>query len=392
MKRYNLWILLFSLYLINIFAIAEGKPGASDLQLKNLLQQELESLVKENNFPGASLAVVHPNGAITAVATGKAEIESGKDMTTAHRMFSGSIGKTYVAAVAMQLVCEKKLDLEVPISSFFKDEDWFSHLPNSKEITVRMLMNHTSGIPRYVEKEKLWENVKKNPDKAWTPVERLSYVLGDKPIHPAGKGWGYSDTNYIIVGMIIEKITGNSYYDELEKRILKPLKLKDTIPANKRRLEGLCSGYTKTIPPFNLPSEVLKDGVYAFNPQLEWTGGGLITTPTQLAIWAKQLYGGNVLEESALKKMLTFEKKTGLPEAFDYGLGVMAWKTPNGIAYGHSGFAPGYQSIMQYFPKTGYSLAFQINTDRTTGKFKKSMEQYLPPFTAIIEKSLKPSK
>ena len=78
----------------------------------------------------------------------------------------------------------------------------------------------------------------------WTPEDRLKYVFDDQPLHPAGKGWGYSDTNYIILGMIIEKIMGTTYYDLLHKRILEPLDLKNTIPATQRELEGLSSGYS----------------------------------------------------------------------------------------------------------------------------------------------------
>jgi D-alanyl-D-alanine carboxypeptidase len=87
---------------------------------------------------------------------------------------------------------------------------------------VRQLMNHTSGLVRYEFKEQFTKDLTANPDKVWRPEELVAYLLDEKAPFEAGKGWDYSDTNYIVLGMIIEKVTGKKFYDEARKRVLKP--------------------------------------------------------------------------------------------------------------------------------------------------------------------------
>ncbi|MCI0470069.1 MAG: beta-lactamase family protein, partial [Candidatus Aminicenantes bacterium] len=275
-------------------------------RLTGELQKELDKLTHHPGLPGVALAVILPDDRKILLASGLANIEKKIKMTPSDRMFSGSIGKTYAAAIILQLAEENKLHIDDRVEKYFPGEAWYSKLPNGKEITGRMLLNHTAGIPEYVAKTTLWEDVKKFPDKTWKPVDRLNYILGDPPVHAAGKGWSYADTHYIILGMIIEKITGNPYYYELENRILKPLNLQQTTPADKRELTGLAAGYSNLGAPFHFSGNVLlENGKYIFNPQLEWTGGGLITTSCELALWAKRLYEAKICSRAAIDAMLT---------------------------------------------------------------------------------------
>lgn len=249
-------------------------------------------------------------------------------------------------------------------------------------------MNHTSGLPRYVFKDTFWSDLNKSPDKSWNPEELLSYILDDSPVHPAGEGWAYSDTDYIVLGMIIEKLCQNTYYRELERRILKPLKLKDTIPSDQRELKGLIVGYTgDKMPPFNMEAKVMADGKYNINPQFEWTGGGLVSNSLDLASWAKYLYEGRILSDEMLKTMLQpVNPRTGQPNGAGYGLGVQIFKSPYGLIYGHGGTFPGYETQMLYVPKFKCSAAMQINADHFSTKLKKPIIAHLFEFLSIIEK------
>ena len=156
-------------------------------------------------------------------------------------MLAGSVGKTYAAAVALQLVKEGKINLDDKVEKYLGQEKWFSRLPNASQITVRQLMNHTSGLVRYEFKEQFTKDLSANPDKVWKPEELLAYLFDEKAAFEAGKGWDYSDTNYIVLGMIIERVTGKKYYSEAQNRILKPLKLKTNFSAGQPRNQRINS-------------------------------------------------------------------------------------------------------------------------------------------------------
>ena len=235
MTRYvKSFVILF--FLLVFFAGSIYSQSGVDKygKLKKEIQAKLDSIRMKTGFPGATLAFVLKDGTKLNFATGLADVENNKKMQPYGRMFVGSTGKTYVSAVAMQLIDAGKLDLDEKVSKYFEGEDWYGRIPNHSEITVRMIMNHTGGIPRYVLKQTFNDALGAAPDKVWKPEELLSYIFDDPPAHEPGKGWVYSDTDYIILGMIIEKICKNTYYSELKKRVLVPLKLKDTDPSDRR--------------------------------------------------------------------------------------------------------------------------------------------------------------
>jgi D-alanyl-D-alanine carboxypeptidase len=277
-------------------------------------------------------------------------------------MLSGSVGKTYAAAVALQLVKEGKLDLDAKISKYLGGEKWFPRLPNAADITVRQLMNHTSGLVRYEFKEEFTKDLTANPTKVWKPAELLSYLFDANAPFAAGKGWEYSDTNYIVLGMIVEKITGRKYYDLAKERILKPLRLKDTIPSDKLTLKGVVQGYAGPNNPFGGSDEMIRNGKFIINPQFEWTGGGVASTSEDLARWAKAMYEGKAFSPDLLPQMLDGVTAPMLGRDAKYGLGVIIRPTRLGISYGHSGFFPGYMTDMMYFPDRKIAVAVQVNT------------------------------
>ena len=141
-------------------------PESADINavFKKEFQQKLDELRQAEGFPGVTAGVVLPDGRQLSFASGFADLESKRKMKPLDRMMSGSIGKTYVAATALQLIKEKKFSLQDKISLFFKNEKWFPRLPNANDITVRMLMSHTGGLPRYVLKEALWKQINRQPD------------------------------------------------------------------------------------------------------------------------------------------------------------------------------------------------------------------------------------
>ncbi len=367
-NRFVKTIFLASLLLVP--SLQESRPvDQQSKHLHQLLQEKFDALHAAGNFPGATAGFALADGTSFGLATGLSDKEAKKPIMPNDLMLQGSVGKTYVAAVVMQLVSEKKLALDDWIEKYLGKEKWFPGLPNAKEITVRMLMNHTSGLVRYEFKEQFIRDLTANPDKVWKPEELISYIIDTKPPFAAGQGWEYSDTNYIVLGMIIERVTRSSYYGQAKTRILKPLKLDHTVPSNSRMIPGLVQGYAGKNNPFGGTDEMIVGGKFAINPQFEWCGGGMASTSQDLARWAKFLYEGRAFDRALLGEMLKGVSARLGPEA-KYGLGVIIRPTPLGISYGHSGFFPGYLTEMMYFPDHKLAVAVQINTSasRASGK------------------------
>ena len=330
--------------------------------LTQKLQAKLDDWHKNGKFAGATLGVCLADGKCFGLATGYSDSEAKTPMKPSDLMLAGSVGKTFAAVVALQLVKEGKLNLDDKIEKYLGKEVWFSRLPNAKDITVRQLMNHSSGLVRYEFNPKFLKDLNANPDKTWKPEELIAYLFDTKANFEAGKDWDYSDTNYIVLGMIIEKVTGKKYYDLATKRILKPLKFKRTFPQDRQFLKGVVQGYAGVGNEFTGKDKMLENGKFIINPQFEWTGGGMVSNSEDLARWATLMYEGKAFDASLVAEMLN-----GVPAKLGrdskYGLGVIIRKSQTGVlTYGHSGFFPGYMTEMMYFPDKKISVAVQVNT------------------------------
>ena len=332
-------------------------------QLQEQLRVKLEQWHKAGKFPGATIGVAMAGGDSFGMAVGVSDRAAKTSMKPNDRMLAGSVGKTYAAALAMQLIKEGKIDPDAKISIYLGREFWFKRLPNANEITVRQLMNHTSGLVRYEFKDQFTKDLTADPGRAWKPTELISYIFDTKAPFAAGNGWDYSDTNYIVLGMVIEKVTGKKYYDLVRSRILKPLKLSDTLPSDKRKIKGLIQGYAGPNNPFGGKDEVISTkGEFIINPQFEWTGGGMASTSEDLALWAKSMYEGKAFPPDLVQAMLEGVRAPMLGREAKYGLGVIIRPTRIGKSYGHSGFFPGYMTDMMYFPDHKLAVAVQVNT------------------------------
>ena len=361
MKRKSL-LLLLSFLLLSSISAAQTPTTSKTTSLRLALQLKLEEWHKAASFPGATLGVVLANGESFGLAVGLADREVKSPMKPDSRMLAGSVGKTFAAATALQLVAENRIRLDDKVEKYLGGEPWFSRLPNAADITVRQLMNHTSGLVRYEFKDQFTKDLTANPDKTWKPEELVAYLLDEKPPFEAGKGWNYSDTNYIVLGMIIQKVTGRKFYDEANTRLLKPLKLTNTIPQDGPILKGLIQGYAGPNNPFGGTDAMIQKGRFAINPQFEWTGGGYVSTSQDLARWAKMFYEGKAFSPALLPQVVEGVPAPMLGRETKYGLGVIIRQTPAGLSYGHSGFFPGYMTDMMYFPEQKVAVAIQVNT------------------------------
>ena len=347
---------------------AEAAPyQAASQTLPERVQETLDSMRARYGFPGATAAYAFTDGRSGTAATGWADLEAEQPMTPDSRMLAASIGKTFVAATAVALAEEGTLDLDAPIGRFLGERPWFDELPNREAITLQHLLTHRSGLPDHVHLEAFAEAVSRRwrePGNPFPPDTLVQFVAGRPALFAPGEGWAYSDTGYILVGLILEEATGEDYYDLVQKRFLTPLGLTHTRPSNRRILSGLAAGYASENP-FGWPEKTLNaDGAMAWHPGMEWTGGGLVSTSGDLARWGAALFGGAALPEPALDQMLSAQPVAPAQPDVRYGMGVAVYQAgPFGPVYGHGGWIPGYVSSLRYYADHGVAIAFQINTD-----------------------------
>ncbi|RPH31587.1 MAG: class A beta-lactamase-related serine hydrolase [Bacteroidales bacterium] len=372
-----------ALAMITTLFIACNSHADRKNTVNKAIQLKLDSITRLINAPGANLSIILTNGDSLTFSSGFADIERAIPMKQSNKMLSGSIGKTYVAAIAFQLIQSERLKLTDKVIDLLKDEKWISRIPNINELNVDMLLAHTSGLPRYEFYNGVWNEIKSNPDMVWSVYDRMKYILDAKPLNLAGKSWDYSDSNYILIGAIIEKITGKEYYDSFRTLISNQKDLKNTVPANQRQIKGLASGYTGFLTQYGFPEKMVENEIVLLNPQMEWCGGGVASTATDIARWAKHLYEGDVISTESVIKMVTpsiFE--TDLPDGQKYGYATIISAYKGDPFFGHTGFFPGYRSIVQYSPKYKFSIALQINRDNPNTK--QSLNQLIEPIKELV--------
>jgi D-alanyl-D-alanine carboxypeptidase len=345
--------------------VAPCQGAAPKSELKARFQGELDAVRQEYKLPGMTAAYVLPDGAAEVAASGFADVERRALMSPRSRILSGSIGKTFAAATALALSQEGKLKLDDPIAVWLGDRPWFARLPNHDAITLRHLLTHSSGLNDHVFMDAFAGDVAKKwrePGNLFPPETLIAYVLDTPALFKPGEGYHYTDTGYLLVGLIIEKASGDSYYSQVTRRFLKPLRLSLTSPSDGPALKGLAPGYQAADNAFGMPAKTMSaDGVMVYNPAGEWTGGGLVTNSGDLVVWAKALYEGNAMTGDYLKDLLnsvSMGKGDGR-----YGAGVYVGPSAYGVTYGHGGWIPGYRSDMRYYPEHRVAVAFQINSD-----------------------------
>ncbi|MGC9934445.1 serine hydrolase domain-containing protein [Priestia aryabhattai] len=302
-------------------------------------------------YPGI-LAKIHKGGKTWSYAAGIADLRTKKPMKTDFRFRIGSVTKTFIATVLLQLAGENRLNLDDSI------EKWLPGVIqgngyDGNQITIRQILNHTSGIADYVN-SKDFDIM--DTKKSYTADEFVKMGISLPPDFPPGKGWSYSNTGYVVLGMLIEKVTGNSYAEEVENRIIEPLDLSNTfLPGNSSVIPGTkhARGY------FQLDGASELEDVTYINPGS--SDGDMISTADDLNKFFSYLLSGQLLKEQQLKQMLT-TVPTGR-EGTGYGLGIYETKLPNGVSiWGHRGIVLGFTTFAGGTLGGKHTLAVNLNS------------------------------
>lgn len=333
-------------------------------QAEAALQELFEERRSESGFPGLAFGWSFADGRSGAVAVGHRDREGQVQLLASDRMLWGSVGKTFVAAVVLQLATEGELRLDDPLSRHLGSLEGFERLPNAADLTLRQLLLHRSGVPDHVRKPEVWRAIREDPDRVWSTEELIACAFEDPPLAPAGAAFAYADTNYVLLGAVVERIEGRGLFDAVRARLLDPLGLRGAAPSDRRVLPGLVQGHPALMrEEWGLPARTLDaGGAFFMNPQFEHGGGGMYGDAESLARWMVLLAKLPTIAEE-----LRAERARGVPvaEGVDerYGFGAQIWSSPYGDAVGHGGWYPGYRTETAWFAELGLGVAVMINTD-----------------------------
>lgn len=358
-----------SLFLILVLSLTTQAAKADTAQGASPLQELANAELKDQALPGISLAIAYADGGIETAVAGYADIEAQLPLKTTHRLAGGSTGKTFVAAIALNLVRAGTLTLSDPISKWLGDKPWFDELPNANTIRVEHLLNHSSGISDHVDStafllSSLWQRVWSGRIYA-SPDESISYVLNKPPLFEPGQGFAYTDTGYLLLGLIIERAAGRSYYELLQEHILTPQSLVLVSPATSRTPINHAIGYaTKSFTNImvGLVGRTFADDGMIVDPAMEWTGGGLATTPAMLARFYWLLGNGQIVPADTFTRMVDSGYVSADP-TMHYGYGLYVWRHGGVEHYGHGGWFPGFRTRVDCVLDTTVCAVVQVNTD-----------------------------
>lgn len=335
---------------------ASDEAFPPDVQLQ--LAAIVDTAMAQTNTPGALVGVWYPGRGTWTAAAGISDLGTAAPVMLEDHVRIASITKTFTATVVLQLVEEGRLSLDDRLETFI------TGIPNGEEITLRQVLNMTAGIYNYVFDPLIADDYTADPLLPFDPaqVPAMIQAHGEADFAP-GAEVRYSDSNYVLLGLIVEQVTGRSVAAEITERIIIPLGLSGTSYPDTPELPApFLRGYAAA-----QPGDPLRD-VTRSNPAVAAAAGAMISTVGDLRIWAEALATGSLLSPELQAERLDFQwyppiqTPTG-EQLFGYGLGVFSF---NGFI-GHNGGILGYSSWMVYEPETGSTIVVVTNRAATEG-------------------------
>ena len=350
------------------FAAGAGSGQAVSSQPPAGLQQAADQLVADG-VPGV-IIMTRRGQQVSNVVAGLADKAAGQPMQPQDKVRIGSVTKTFVATVVLQLAAERRLSLNDSVQKWLPGVIT-GHGYHPAQITIRQLLQQASGIRDYTSAPGFLTEA--NLAKTWQPQQLVDIALRlGPPVH----GWLYSDTNYILLGMIIQKVTGRSPVTEISRRILAPLGLHDTsFPLTSKQIPApYAHGYYGPI-----------DVTNAINPSIAWTAGAMISTVDDVARFYRALLDGRLLPPAQQRELLATIPVNDTGELFaeHYGLGIYRVQLSCGTAWGHDGGIIGFKTFA-YTSPDGNRQAVIVYND-----YKKSVPPPAGTGTAAFQRDVK---
>jgi D-alanyl-D-alanine carboxypeptidase len=322
-----------------------GRSGASsrsELRAKRILDRHRA----RHEFPGAMLALREPSGASVTVTSGTADpTPGGAPIDPSTPWIIGSTTKTFVAVVVLQLAQEQKLDLDATVESFFPD------LPAASRITPRQLLQHTSGLAEYLDSGTVLGDARRE----WRARELIAVAVAEGPVAEPGAAYHYANTNYLLLGELVEKVTARPWYAEVRGRILEPLGLRHTGYAGEPSAPRLGAGHV-------IVDGKFVDATHRWHPSIGGAAGAMYSTVADLLAFTVALFEGGLLDAKRAAEMRTFVRADDYGYVgHAYGLGLERYTVNELTVLGHMGTGSAHGAFIGYDPTSRAAVAVQIN-------------------------------
>jgi D-alanyl-D-alanine carboxypeptidase len=327
--------------------------GTLDREKAQQLQAVLDDEVNLQKVPGFQAFVRTSDGKTWSGVSGTTDLARKNLMQREDILRIGSVTKTFTAVIVLKLVEEGRLNLDDFIAK------WFPDFPNAEQISVRQLLSHTSGIPEIIPRVIMKSII---PSTYWQPEELVNMIAQDASnFTPRGK-YEYSNTNFIMLGLVAEKISGESITQLLHEQIIDPLNLEHTyfIPYEQAPAR-LVPGFERDMA--SIPG-MLDIGVDNTSwATAAFTSGALASTADDLGVFFDHLFTGDLLSPASMKEMTTFidAPNLGIPEQTGYGLGLMQLEVSGQELVGHIGWFMGSTAIAMHAPDKNYTIVVTCN-------------------------------
>ncbi|MET4582647.1 D-alanyl-D-alanine carboxypeptidase [Conyzicola nivalis] len=303
-----------------------------------VVQERLDGLV-DLGFPAALASVTHPDGEHDDYVAGVGDIATGSEVPVDGEVRIGSNTKTYTAVVVLQLVEEGLVQLDTPVESYLPGLVRGEGIDGSA-ITVRQLLQHTSGLPEYTTGIAI--ALEKIQHAYMSPRDLIDLALAQPAHFAPGERWEYSNTNYVLLGLLIEKLTQRPIFEEITSRIIEPLHLEHTYfpTVGEQGFRGEHpSGY-------HVDSEGEQFDATRLDPSWGWAAGQMIATPSDLNEFMRAVLDGRLLDEATMAEMQTsVPSEDELWPGSEYGLGLQSYPLScGGVVWGHGGDIHGFET------------------------------------------------
>jgi D-alanyl-D-alanine carboxypeptidase len=286
----------------------------------------------------------------------------GPPVTAQTHFMIGSITKTFTATALLRLVDQGKVSLSDPISKYVPG------VPNGQSITISQLLNHTSGIADFSDSPSFQRQEQANPNMVWTPQQLVSLGTALPPYFPPGGGWKYSNTNYILLGLVIQSVTSQPAAQFITAQVLAPLRLQNTGMATS--IEPPAPGAQPNSVTVNAQGNAQVVPAQPLGPSVYWTAGGLYSTVGDLEAWAPALGTGKLLSPATQQARLGFVNTGETIQALQqlggtatypltYGLGIYNL----GGILGHDGEINGWDAVVGYLPSVRATFVVLLDAE-----------------------------
>jgi D-alanyl-D-alanine carboxypeptidase len=329
-------------------ATIAASPAASAAPTRSAeLTPSITRALKRAGAPGAIVGVWQPGRRAYVRTFGVRDTQTRQPMRRDLYMRIGSETKTFTVTALLQLAEQGKVSLDDPISKYIPG------VVQGDQITLRQLANMTSGIENYTLTDTFDTTLQTDPHKVWTPQELLDLVAGQPLLFPPGQGFSYSNTNTVLIGLVVEQVSGESIGAYIKRHITDPIGMTQTsFPLDSALPDPHADGYANDTPDKSVANAT------NWNPSWTWAAGQMVSTLRDLRIWAPRLATGQGLLGAKMQRERA-RSVAGPGDPVTYGLGmfnVHQW-------LGHNGSLPGYQTLALYRPQTKTTIVALINTD-----------------------------